>query len=232
MLPPDGFTSVDGTAVDASVHVKSIAGISSLTLNGVNLLAKLRIGGSSGTGSGSSSQGTSPGTPGATTPPAGTSAPPCHHSTTTKVPGNSPNVTVVVTSTNGTSQTSTVRIKRISSVVRFGRSFSVSAYGASGLRITAVRFDTRHVATTHRAVVNVTVRDRRKYLVRDAVVMLQPTVHGFTIPGATVGLTNTAGRAHFTVAVPRSASGHRLSLTVLARTPTASARLTRSVRIR
>jgi hypothetical protein len=233
MLPPDGFTIVDGVAISASVHVKAIGGIAALKLNGTNVLAKLRIGGSSGSGSNSSSgssSGTTPGKPGATAPPAASNQP-CHHAATAPVAGSSRTVRLTVQATNGASQTSTIRVKRVSSVVRLGRSFSVSAFGARGIRITAVHFDASAVARTHRLVVGVTVRDRRKYLVRDAVVMLVPTAHGGTIRGSVAGLTNMSGRARFSIAVPRTSLGLRLSMLVTARTPTASARVTRSVRL-
>jgi hypothetical protein len=230
MLPPDGFTIVDGVSISASVHVKAIAGIAALKLNGVNVLAKLRIGGSSKSSGSGSSSGTTPGKPGATAPPAA-SSPPCHHAAAANVSGTAKTVRLTVQAANGASQTSTIRVKRVRSVVRLGRSFSISAFGARGIRITAVRFDTSAAARTHRLTVGVTVRDRRNYLVRDAVVMLVPTAHRATIRGSVAALTNMSGRARFSVPVPRATLGLRLSMLVTARTPTASARVTRSVKV-
>jgi hypothetical protein len=224
MLPPDGLTIVDGVDISARVRVKAIVGIAGLKLNRVDLLAKLRIGSSAG----SSGSGSQSGNPGTTTPPASTN-PPCHHTATAKVAGNAKKVALTVTATNGASQTTTVPVKRVRSVIKIGRLRSVSAFGARGIRITAVRFDTSLLARTHRVIVTVSVRDRRNYLVRDAVVMLQPTPHHASIGGALVGMSNTLGRARFSISVKGSSLGHRLYLTALARTPLASTRVVKSV---
>jgi hypothetical protein len=77
--------------------------------------------------------------------------------------------------------------------------------------------------------VTVTVRDRRNYLVRDAVLMLVPTAHRKTLRGSIAGMSGTAGTTRFNVPVTSTALGHRIYLTVVARTPRASTRVTRSV---
>jgi hypothetical protein len=223
VIPADGLTIVDGVDISARVRVRAIVGIAGLTLNGVDVLGKLRIGNSSSS-SGPSSQS---GNPGATTPPASTS-PPCRHTAAAKIVGSSKAVNLTVTATNGASQTTTVPVKRVRSVVRIGRLRSISAFGARGIHITAVRFDTTRFARTHRLAVVVFVRDRRNYLVRDAVVMLQPTLHRASIAGSVAGMSNMVGRARFTVGAAAHVSG-RLYLTAVARTPLASTRVTVSV---
>jgi hypothetical protein len=213
--------------------VKAIAGIAGLSLNGVDLLAKLRIGGSpKGGSSGGSGPGSPPGQPGPTPTPPPASNPPCRHTAEAKVSGTAENVTLTVTGSNGASQTTTMPVTRISSVIRIGRLVSVSAFGARGIRITAVRFDTRKVARTHRVAVTVVVRDRRNYLVRDAVVMLQPTRHRASIAGSSAGMSDSLGRARLTVPVSARILGHRLFVTVVARTPRAHASLVRSTLLR
>jgi hypothetical protein len=238
LQPPDGFASIDGLSVDAAVHVKAVVGIAGLDLNGVNVLAKLKVGSSSkskpsssGSGSGSTPAPPSQAKPGTSAPPP-TTAPasrPIKHSTSTSVSGHSKTVALTVTGTNGASQTTTVKVKQISSVIRVGRMLSISAFGARGIRITGVRFDTSRVIGSHRLGVTVTVRDRRNYLVRDATVMLVPTTHRMSVRGSLAGMSGMLGTARFTVPVASATLGHRLYLTVVARTPRASARVTRSV---
>ncbi|HEX3456182.1 MAG TPA: hypothetical protein VHS03_16290 [Gaiellaceae bacterium] len=234
LQPPDGFTSIDGLSVDAGVHVKAVVGIAGLDLNGVNVLAKLRVGSSSKSKPSSSGSGSSPAppsqtNPGTTAPPPTAPKPPIKHSTSTSVSGHSKTVALTVTGTNGVSQTTTVRVKQISSVIRVGRMLSISAFGARGIRITGVRFDTSHVVGLHRLGVTVTVRDRRNYLVRDATVMLVPTAHRSSLRGSLAAMSGMLGTARFKVPVASTAMGHRMYLTVVARTPRASARVTRSV---
>jgi hypothetical protein len=235
LQPADGFTSVDGTPVDAAIHVKAVVGIAGLDLNGVDLLAKLRIGSKSKTKPSSDGSGSSSAPPGQTTPGTPAPKPPTSarikHSTATSVSGHSKSVALTVTATNGASQTTTVNVKQISSVIRVGRSLSISAFGARGIRITTVRFDTSHVVGAHRLGVTVTVRDRRNYLVRDAVLMLVPTAHRTTLRGSIAGMSGVRGTMRFNVPVTSAALGHRLYLTVVARTPRASTRVTRSVAV-
>ena len=225
MVPPDGFTTVDGLAINATVHVGNIAGIASLKLNGADLLARLRISASSTSPSKPTKRS---GKPGHVSPPAGANAPTCRHSAAQTVSGSAKNVKLTITATNGASQTSTFVVKRVRSVVRVGRQISISAFGARGLRISEIRFNTKTLAR-HRLGVTVTVRDRRNYLIRDAVIMLQPSAHRTSITSTWAQMSNFLGRATFTVPVAAARFGHRLYLTVLARTPRTSTHVTASV---
>ncbi len=218
MLPPDGFTIVDGLGIDATVRVAKLTGVAKLTLNGTDLLAKLRVGtSSSGSGTGGSGSGSGVGKPPAGTTGGGSA--PVHHSCSAAVAGNAKSVKLTVAATNGASQTTTVRVQRIRSVVRIGRLTTISAFGARGIRISAITFDRSAVRRSGRLHVVVTVRDRRNYLVRDAVVMLQPASQRWTIHGSWAGMSNLVGRASFRVPVASNVLGHRLYVRVIARTP-------------
>lgn len=230
MLPPDGFTIVDGVGIEASVHVAHIDGIVRLSLNGTNLLARLRAGSSSGSSSSGTAGSARPGTKPAPGKVAG-KARPASHTATAHVSGSAKSVKLTVTASNGASQTTSVRIERISSVVRIGRQLTISAFGARGIRIAKVAFNRNSVHTTGRLGIVVTVVDRRNYLVRDAVVMLQPYAHRPTVAGSSAQMSDFLGRAKFSVALASKALGHRLYVTVSARTPLSKARVTASTRL-
>src|SRR5207244_451252 len=124
------------------------------------------------------------GKPGSATPPAGANHTACRHTASRDVAGSAKKVKVTVTGTNGASQTTTFPVRRIRSVIRIGRQMSISAFGARGIRIAGIHFDRRGLMSAHRLGVTVTVRDRRHYLVRDAVVMLQSVAHRLSINGS------------------------------------------------
>jgi hypothetical protein len=228
MLPPDGFTIVDGVRIRASVQVGQITGIAKLTLNGADILARLQLGSSSGTGSTSGSGSTGSGSkPGGAQP--GKATAPAHATASAPVTGTAKTVQLTVTGSNGAQQTTTVPVRRIRSVIRIGKQISISAFGARGLRISAVTFAKGSaMCAGGRLGVGVTVRDRRGYLVRDAVVILQPAAARVTIHNSFVRMSGMLGRATFSVPVAASALGHRLYLKVVARTPLASTHVTAS----
>lgn len=221
LLPPDGFTIVDGVAISAGVRVGQTTGIAGLTLNGADLLAQLRVGGSAESST-SKSGSTKPGGV-----KAGQGAPPsAHHNASATVSGKSTKVRLTVTATNGASQTTTVRVKRVRSVIRIGRQFSISAFGARGIRISSVTFNYALVRSTRQLGVAVTVRDLRRYLVRDAVVTLQPASGRTTIGSSAVRMSSRLGRATFSVPVGSAALGHKLYLKVVAETPRSNTHVT------
>ncbi len=232
MLPPDGFTIVDGLGIDASVQAVGVNGIAKLDLNGTDLLAKLKLrlgsgssGGSSSSSSGSSGSG-SGSRPGGVKPGGGSA--PAPKSTSAPVSGTAKTVKLKVTGTNGTTQTTTVQIQRISSVVRIGRSISISAFGARSIRIAKVTFNRTSLRSSGKLGVAVTVQDRRHYLVRDAVVMLQPFAHHTTVRGSLAGMTNMLGRATFSVPVASKSLGAHFYVRVVARTPRSQTHVTAS----
>lgn len=228
LLPPDGFTIVDGLGIDAYVQALGITGIAKLDLNGTNLLAKLKLRLGSGSGSASSgSAGSGIGAKPGGVKPGGGSAP-APKSTSAPVAGNAKTVKLKVTGTNGTTQTTTVHIVRIRSVVRIGRMLSISAFGARGIRISSITFNRRSLVSTGRLGITVTVQDRRHYLVRDAVVMLQPIAHHTTIGGSLASMTNMLGRATFSAPVAARSLGAHFYVRVVARTPRSQTHLTAS----
>jgi hypothetical protein len=226
MLPADGFTSVDGTDVQVGLHVLGTSGLARLQINGQDVLAQLQAGTSSSQGGAGSTSTSAPKPGGGSVSDGGKSA--GQQTAVRTVSGSSKNVTVTVTDTGGVSQTSTFRLRRVRSVIRVGRAMSVSAFGAQGLRIASIRFDTHAAASKHRVGVTVRVRDRRRYLVRDAVVVLRPLGRAETA-GASVLMTDVYGKARFSLPLGRTSLGKRLHVAVTARTPRASAHRTASV---
>jgi hypothetical protein len=226
MLPPDGFTTVDGIGTSATVQVNGTTAIASLQLNGTNLLAELRAGSStSSQGSGSPPPPKPKVQPGVNPPPPSASG----HTASAPVSGTARHVKMTVTATNGASQTSIFIVKRVRSVIRVGRQLSISAFGARGIRVTSIRFRTTRSAQGYRLGIAVTVRDRRNYLIRDAVVMLQPQAHRLTIGGSVAELSGMNGRASFSLPIRKTSLDHRLYLAVVARTPLAHTRVKASV---
>jgi hypothetical protein len=223
LVPVDGFVNVDGSGTEAQVQAQATAGISSLDLNGTDLLGQLAAQTSASASASPSGSGGSQAAPAAASGPSPATA-------SAPVPGNAKQVALTVTGSNGVSETNTVPVTQVNTLVRVGRSMSVSAFGARGLRISSVQFDTTRLARTHRLGVTVSVRDRRNYLVRDAIVTVAPTPRRTTVAGSWAATTDALGRARFSVPVS-SRSARRIFVTVTAKTPRAKARLTRSVSI-
>lgn len=231
MMPVDGFVSVDGNGTSATVQVASTFGIAGLNLNGTNLLAKLQVGASAGSGSGNSGSSGSGSSgsgskPGGVKPGGGSAPPP--KSASAPVSGSAKQVKLSVTATNRATQTTMVRIQRIRSVIRFGRLVSISAFGARGIRISRITFNRSALRSSGRLGIAVTVQDRRHYLIRDAVVMLQPSSQRTTIRSSWVRMSNMLGRATFSVPVSSGSLGHRLYVRVIAQTPLSKTHVTAS----
>jgi hypothetical protein len=101
---------------------------------------------------------------------------------------------------------------------------SVAAADAVGLRIASVRYGTSAVAATRRLRVVVALRDSHGRRVRGAIVLLRGVPRAeTTISRADATFSDRLGQARFNVEVARSTLGKPLLLTVIARTPTASA---------
>ena len=105
---------------------------------------------------------------------------------------------------------------------------SISAFGARGIRISKITFNRSGLRSSGRLGIAVTVQDRRHYLIRDAVVMLQPSAHQTTIRSSFVRMSSTLGRATFSVPVASSLLGHRLYVRVTAQTPLSKTHVTAS----
>ena len=228
LLPVDGFTVVDGVGLDVSAQVTDASVLGQLQLNGTDLLGQVGASVSgSASASGSASGSSSPDpvqSGGGASAQAGASA-----TVSADLPGTVGSVDLTVADESGVTETATFPVQHVSSIVRVNHESSVSAYGALGIRIASIRFDTKSVARSGRMKVDVLLRDRRRYLVRDAIVMLGPAANRASLAASYAAISNRAGRAMFTVPVPKSAFGKRLYLTVKARTPRSSAKRTTSV---
>jgi len=151
------------------------------------------------------------------------------------VNGSSKEVTVTATDKQGVSQTTTFPVGLNSSVVRTASGTSISAAGANGLRIATVKYTTKKVAKTKRITMTVTLRDKRGYLVRGAILRVRPTnlQARAVIGGQQAKVTNKLGRAAFVLKL-RSASftkAKRLFTTATGATASATAKRTTSVRV-
>ncbi|HEY2935571.1 MAG TPA: hypothetical protein VGJ25_03175 [Gaiellaceae bacterium] len=91
---------------------------------------------------------------------------------------------------------------------------------AFGLRIASIRFATRGIKTSKRLGVLVTVRDRRGFLVRDAIVSIAG-VPGTRSPIAwrQAAYSNRLGQATFRLPLEQRMGGKRLLVAITARTP-------------
>jgi hypothetical protein len=148
-----------------------------------------------------------------------------------QLPGSSKEVTIQATDRQGVSQQETFSIQSAASTIQTSQGTSVSAAGALGLRIASVRYVLRGVQARKRVSMIVTVKDRRGYLVRDAIVTARGKSNRSLKAGPGIKLSNKIGRATF-VLRPRSARfGKRLFVIARAKTPSAQTHKTTSVRL-
>jgi Glucodextranase, domain B len=148
------------------------------------------------------------------------------------IPGESETVTVTATDAQGVSQTSTWTIGHVSSVIRTEWGASVSAAGAVGLRVAAIRYVTRGFRASKRIRMVVTVKDSRGYLVRGASVRVRNVKPLRALrPGRYALLTGRLGRAGFWLKPRARVFGRRLVMKAVARTPRAKAQRVKAVRV-
>lgn len=145
-----------------------------------------------------------------------------NNSFTIQLPGTTKIVNVTATTRSGTSQTISQSVSTTSQ--------TVSARDAVGLRIAQVRYIRKGVQRTHRVRMVVTLKDVRGLLVRDATIRVQGRGHKLAKrPRATH--SGPRGKATIVLKLRKSAFGKRVFTTTLAKTPTANARKTTSVRV-
>jgi hypothetical protein len=147
------------------------------------------------------------------------------------IPGSSREIVVSVTDDIGVEQTNTYPVTPISPVIRTRAGRSVSARAALGVRVASVRYLTKRARGTKRVRMLVTVKDRRGYLVRGAAVTVSSLRRGHVSSRVRTKRTNRAGAVSFVVRLRPSAFGRRLATITIARTPTAKAKRTTSVRL-
>jgi hypothetical protein len=140
------------------------------------------------------------------------------------LPPTTRTVTVTVSGANGTSETVVQPVFKPFAVT------TVSARNARGLKITKIRYVRNGVRRTHRLRMIVTVKDSRGLLVRGATILVQARAHRLA-KRPRIARSGPQGRATIVLRLRRSAFGKRMFTVTLARTPSAKARRTTSVRV-
>jgi hypothetical protein len=150
---------------------------------------------------------------------------------TLTVPGTTREVTVTATDHRGVSQTSSVPVLHTSSIFTTAAGRSVSAAGARGVRIARIRYITRNVRRTKRLRVVVTLKDRRGLLIRNGSVSVRSRFGGRIFRNPRAKRTNRVGQAAFLLRARKAAFGKRLVMITVAKTPSAKASKSSSVRL-
>jgi hypothetical protein len=140
------------------------------------------------------------------------------------LPPTTQTVTVTLTGANGTSEAVVQPVSRPFAAT------TVSAREARGLKITRIRYVPKGVRRTHRLRMIVTVKDARGLLVHGATIRVQARGHRLA-KRPRVTRSGPRGRATVVLRLRRSAFGKRLFTVTAARTPSAKARRTTSVRV-
>jgi hypothetical protein len=146
-------------------------------------------------------------------------------------PAGTKEVTIQATDRQGVSQTETFSVGSASSTIQTSQGTSVSSAGALGLRIASVRYVLRGVQAKKRISMIVTVKDRRGYLVRDAIVSARGKSARSLRAGTGAKLSNKIGRATFVLRPRLARFGKRLFVIASAKTPSAKTHKPTSVRL-
>jgi hypothetical protein len=147
------------------------------------------------------------------------------------VPGTTKEVSVTATDHQGVSQTSTVPVLHTTSMFATPMGRSVAATGALGVRIAKIRYITKNVRRTKRLRMVVTIKDRRGLLVRGATVSVRSKYARRIVRNPRAKKTNKVGQAAFLLRARDRTFGKRLLMVTLAKTRTAKASKSSSVRI-
>jgi hypothetical protein len=147
------------------------------------------------------------------------------------VPGTTKEVSVTATDSKGVSQTSTVPVFHTTSMFTTAAGTSISAKGAQGIRIAKIRYITRSVRRTKRLRMVVTVRDRQNRLIRGATISVRSKFARRIVRNPRAKKTNKVGQAAFLMRARNRAFGKRLVMVTLAKTPSAKATKSSSVRM-
>jgi hypothetical protein len=156
---------------------------------------------------------------------ADSSCPTTTGATSTASGGGGDTESSTASTTNGSSNTSTstsvtARSTRTRSATSSSTAGSVSAASASGLRIAHVRYKLLRAKQAKHLRVLVTLQDRKRRLVRFAIVSIGGIAGAkSTLSHTRVAFSNRKGQAAFVVQVTRSMTGKRLLVHLAARTP-------------
>jgi hypothetical protein len=147
----------------------------------------------------------------------------------TQVPGTTKVITLTATDTKGVSETTRYQVLSNGATTPLGT--TVAAKNARGLKVAKIQYRTRGVARTKRVRMTVTVKDSRRLLVRGAKVTVRSKAPGRLSRRTQAQASGKLGRAIFTLRVKPRMLGTRLVMVTVARTPTAKAAKTTSVRL-
>jgi hypothetical protein len=145
-----------------------------------------------------------------------------------QLPATTKTVSAAVTDTRGASATAYYPVAH---VTPRRQGSSVKAAEAVGLSIARIRYLMRGVLTTHRLRMTVTVKDRAGRVVQGAAVAVRVRKRGLTSTRMQAKRTARTGSATFAIKVRRRGLGKRLFIVTTAKTPSASATRTTSVRV-
>jgi hypothetical protein len=148
---------------------------------------------------------------------------------TVPLPPGTREVVVVATGRNGVSQTSTFPVTQLGSTISTSQGTSVSAAGALGVRIVSIKYKPN--AQTKRVRMIVTVKDRRGYLIRDAIVTVKGMPARAIQGGVQAATTNRIGKATLVLRPQPALFGGRLATRTTAKTPSAAATKVSSTRL-
>jgi hypothetical protein len=148
-----------------------------------------------------------------------------------QLPGTTKEVSVTMTDKQGVSQTSSVPVLHGTSIFTTTAGRSVAATGAIGVRITKIRYITRSVRRTKRLRMIVTVKDRRGLLIRNASISVRSKYARRIVRNPRAKKSNKVGQAAFLLRARNRAFGKRLVMVTLAKTPSAKANKSSSVRL-
>jgi hypothetical protein len=148
-----------------------------------------------------------------------------------QIPGTTKEVTLAATDKNGVSETTHYKVLDASTAISTPLGTSVAASSAVGLNIAKVRYVTKGVTRTKRLRMIVAVKDSRGYLVRGAKITIRSNAAGRLTRRTQAKASSKTGQAAFVLRVRQHTLGKRLVMVTVARTPTAKAAKTTSVRL-
>jgi hypothetical protein len=147
-----------------------------------------------------------------------------------QVPGTTKEITLTATDKSGVSETTRYQVLS-SGLLATPLGMSVAASSAVGLKIAKVRYVATGVARTKRLRMIVTVKDSRGLLVRGATIRVRSKAAGRLTRRAQTKTSSKVGQAAFVLRVKSRTLGKRLVMVTVARTPTAKAAKTTSIRL-
>jgi len=147
-----------------------------------------------------------------------------------QIPGTSKEITLTATDKSGVTETTHYQVLSSSGGATPLGPY-VTASSAVGLKIANVRYVATGVARTKRLRMIVTVKDSRGLLVSGATIKIRSKAAGRLTRRAQTKTSSKTGQAAFVLRVKPRILGKRLVMVTVARTPTAKAAKTTSIRL-